>query len=185
MLWIEFVFFSCVVLEELFFVCSDLCCDVGGQDFVVVMSVEECVVVWEVCYKVYFLMVVMYLGYVNFSIDVCVLLYCLFVVVVVICVKCDECGLNVSFVGYVGDGNFYVLFYVVFDDWVIWDVIYVIYDEMMMLIFVVGGICLGEYGIGLYKQKYLVQECVDMLELMCEVKVLFDLQGLFNLGKIF
>ena len=99
--------------------------------------------------------------------------------------RCDERGLNASFVGHVGDGNFHVLFHAAPDDRATWDAIHATYDEMMTLTLAAGGTCSGEHGIGLHKQKYLAQERADTLELMREVKALFDPQGLLNPGKIF
>ena len=54
----------------------------------------------------------------------------------------------------------------------------------MALTLAAGGTCSGEHGIGLHKRKYLAQERADTLELMREVKALFDPRGLLNPGKI-
>ncbi len=184
-LWIELASPSRAALEESLSVCSDLCRDAGGQDLAVATSAEERAAVWEARHKAYSSMVAMYPGHVNLSTDVCVPLHRLPAVVAATRAKCDERGLNASFVGHVGDGNFHVLFHAAPDDRATWDAIHATYDEMMTLTLAAGGTCSGEHGIGLHKQKYLAQERADTLELMREVKALFDPQGLLNPGKIF
>jgi D-lactate dehydrogenase (cytochrome) len=46
------------------------------------------------------------------------------------------------------------------------------------------GTCTGEHGIGIGKQAYLVEELGEAVELMKDIKRIFDPENLFNPGKV-
>jgi len=57
-------------------------------------------------------------------------------------------------------------------------------DEIVAFVLSVGGTASGEHGIGLGSRKYVQQEHGAALELMKEIKQLFDPQNILNPGKI-
>lgn len=184
-LWIELASPSRAALAESLALCRELCEDAGAQDLAVASSPAERADIWEARHKAYSAMVALHPTHVNLSTDVCVPLHRLPEVVAATRAACDGRGLDASFVGHVGDGNFHVLFHAAPDDKATWDAIHATYDEMMSLTLAAGGTCSGEHGIGLHKKKYLAQERADTLELMREIKAVFDPAGLLNPQKIF
>jgi D-lactate dehydrogenase (cytochrome) len=46
------------------------------------------------------------------------------------------------------------------------------------------GTCTGEHGIGIGKQAYLVEELGEAVELMKDIKRIFDPENLLNPGKV-
>lgn len=57
-------------------------------------------------------------------------------------------------------------------------------DEMVGFVLSVGGTASGEHGIGLGSQKYVAQEHGPSLELMKQIKQVFDPKHILNPGKI-
>lgn len=184
-LWIELASPSRAALQEALALCSELCREAGGRDLTTATTPQERAAVWEARHKAYSALVALHPGHVNLSTDVCVPLHRLPEVLAATRQKCDERGLDASFVGHVGDGNFHVLFHAAPDDTATWNAIHTTYDEMMQLTLAAGGTCTGEHGVGLHKKKYVAQEHADTLELMRQIKGLLDPQGILNPGKIF
>lgn len=183
-LWIELASPSRAALQEALALCRELCADAGARDIATATDPAERAAVWEARHKAYSSMVATYPDHVNLSTDVCVPLHRLPGVLAATRARCDERGLDASFVGHVGDGNFHVLFHARPDDRATWDDIHATYDEMMALTLAAGGTCSGEHGVGLHKKNYVAQERADTLELMRELKALLDPKGLLNPGKI-
>jgi D-lactate dehydrogenase (cytochrome) len=48
-----------------------------------------------------------------------------------------------------------------------------------------GGTCTGEHGVGIGKSAYMQAEHGEALEVMRDLKRLFDPNGILNPGKIF
>jgi D-lactate dehydrogenase (cytochrome) len=46
------------------------------------------------------------------------------------------------------------------------------------------GTCTGEHGIGIGKQRYLIEELGEAVELMKDIKRTFDPENLLNPGKV-
>jgi D-lactate dehydrogenase (cytochrome) len=61
-----------------------------------------------------------------------------------------------------------------------------VYEAMVDRAHAVGGTCTGEHGIGIGKQRWLVEELGDgAVEVMRMIKRAMDPLDLFNPGKIF
>ena len=184
-LWIELAAASRAALQDSLNVCRELCQDAAAQDIHTAMTPEERNAIWEARHKAYTAMTALHPGHAQLSTDACVPLHKLPEVLDFTRQQCDARGLQASFVGHVGDGNFHVLFHAAPDDTATWDAIHATYDEMMHLTLQVGGTCTGEHGVGLHKKKYVAQEHADTLDLMRDLKNLLDPQGILNPGKIF
>lgn len=57
-------------------------------------------------------------------------------------------------------------------------------DDIVAFVLSVGGTASGEHGIGLGSRKYITQEHGPSLELMKQVKQVFDPKHILNPGKI-
>jgi D-lactate dehydrogenase (cytochrome) len=49
----------------------------------------------------------------------------------------------------------------------------------------VGGVAAGSHGVGIGKRKFMALQHGDSLEIMKQIKCLFDPNGILNPGKIF
>ena len=183
-LWIELAAASPAALQDALEVCRALCLDAGAQDVATGTAAEERRALWEARHKAYTAMSAQYPGHAQLSTDACVPLHRLPDVLDFTRQRCLDRGLNTSFVGHVGDGNFHVLFHAPPDDHATWAAIHATYDELMQATLAAGGTCTGEHGVGLHKQKYLAQEHAGTLDVMRDLKRLFDPHGLLNPGKI-
>ncbi|MFC2149380.1 FAD-binding oxidoreductase [Candidatus Auribacterota bacterium] len=91
----------------------------------------------------------------------------------------------VSF-GHAGDGNIHMNVMVDFDDHEELNTGEKAIEEIFKATIALGGTLSGEHGIGNTKAKYLHLELgAEEIELMREVKELFDPKGILNPGKIF
>lgn len=158
--------------------------DFGGIGFDWVIMFEVCVVLWKMCYNVYCLCLVLWFGVMVVVIDVCVLMLYLFEVVVeVVCDICVE-GLFGLMVGYVGDGNFYFQILVMFGNDVEMVVVKCVVICMVECVLLVGGMIIGEYGVGIGKCGLMCVQYGDVVDVMVVIKVVLDLQGIMNFGKM-
>jgi D-lactate dehydrogenase (cytochrome) len=89
-------------------------------------------------------------------------------------------------VGHVGDGNFHLNFILDPDDPEQVAEVKALNARLVARALRLGGTCTGEHGIGLGKQKYLLDEHgADAVQVMRSLKAALDPRGLMNPGKIF
>jgi D-lactate dehydrogenase (cytochrome) len=96
----------------------------------------------------------------------------------------DRLGLPGGLVGHAGDGNLHT---VNFFDENEEDRARVaqLNDELVSKALSLGGTCTGEHGVGIGKRKYMVREHGEAaVELMRQIKVLLDPNGILNPGKV-
>lgn len=96
----------------------------------------------------------------------------------------DEYGLTAPLVGHIGDGNLHLLLHAPSEDQESWARIDHVLHVLATHALAVGGTCTGEHGVGLRKRGYLRAEHGDALDVMRDVKALFDPRGLLNPGKV-
>lgn len=88
--------------------------------------------------------------------DVGVLLFVLGELVIGIVCIVEEWNLMILVIVYVGDGNIYLLLVYDFVDVVMLECVYFVYGEIMDLVVGLGGMIIGEYGVGWLKWLWLV-----------------------------
>lgn len=93
--------------------------------------------------------------------------------------------LEPSVLGHVGDGNYHAMAMIDTNDPEDVARIEGVFDEIVADALARGGTCTGEHGIGIGKQKYLLQEHGDLIPLMRDIKSQLDPNGILNPGKIF
>lgn len=184
-LWIELASPSQAALEEALTLCSDICTDAGGLELSVARAAEERTQIWQARHHAYYALCALHPDHARLNTDLCVPLQHLPHIIDFTQRRAAEHHLNASFVGHVGDGNFHVLFHAPPEDSATWANIHAVYDEMIEETLRLGGTCTGEHGVGLHKKKYLAREHAGTLELMRQIKAVFDPKGLLNPGKIF
>jgi D-lactate dehydrogenase (cytochrome) len=97
----------------------------------------------------------------------------------------DASGLVAPIVGHVGDGNFHMLILV---DPANTDELArakALHARMVARAISMDGTSTGEHGIGLGKVAYLADELGETVDVMRDIKLSLDPQGLMNPGKIF
>lgn len=94
-------------------------------------------------------------------------------------------GILTAAYGHAGDGNLHVQ--ILFDDEVKQgSQVQKVLDQVMALAIEMGGTLSGEHGIGLAKKRFMpLEHSADSLNLMRQIKAVFDPQDLLNPGKIF
>ena len=97
-----------------------------------------------------------------------------------------EAGLEGGVLGHAGDGNVHTVFFFPPDDAHLRATIYAVHDRLVDKAIELSGTSTGEHGVGLGKQKYMLNEHGPIaLELMRQIKQVFDPKGILNPGKIF
>lgn len=96
----------------------------------------------------------------------------------------DEHDLTAPLVGHIGDGNLHLLLHAPPGDTDAWARIDHVLHALAAHAIAVGGTCTGEHGVGLRKRAYLRAEHGDALDVMRDLKSLFDPLGLLNPGKV-
>lgn len=172
--------------DILFYLLQVLVIVVEGDGLIVldvVMEGSVCEMFWVVCKVLLLVLCSIVLGKINE--DVVVLVLCIFDLVVGVQVLVQEYVLIIVIFGYVGNGNLYVNILYYFDDVDENVCVYVVLLKIFVLIFVLGGMLFGEYGIGLVKCDFMVQVFMFvMLVVMWVIKWVLDLDGFFNFGKV-
>jgi glycolate oxidase len=102
----------------------------------------------------------------------------------------SEKNLDVYVGGHIGDGNIHPTVVIPLDDERLVKVAEEWHFEIAKLALELGGTMSSEHGIGLRKKELLVEELryiggLKALELMKEIKKVFDPKGILNPGKIF
>lgn len=92
---------------------------------------------------------------------------------------------NASIFGHVGDGNFHVVLAIDPDDPESLETALEINEEIVLHALNLDGTCSGEHGIGTGKKKYLGIEHGKSVDVMKEIKAMFDPQSIFNPGVLF
>ena len=97
----------------------------------------------------------------------------------------DELGLHGALFGHAGDGNLHTVNFASKHDAAQQARLQEFNDRVVQKAIALDGTCTGEHGVGIGKQQYLVHEHgAAAVEVMRQVKRLFDPHGILNPGKV-
>lgn len=98
---------------------------------------------------------------------------------------CQKAGVEVTVIGHAGDGNLHPTFMTDENDKAHFEKTKKVIDEVVELSQEFDGVLSGEHGIGLEKKRFMrrVQDPI-FIEIIKQVKKVFDPNGILNPGKI-
>jgi D-lactate dehydrogenase (cytochrome) len=156
----------------------------GGLDFQWATRPEERSRLWEARHQAYFACLQLKPGARAISTDVCVPISRLAECVVETARDIDKASLPVPLFGHVGDGNFHLVILIDPNKPGELEEAKALNVRVVKRALAMEGTCTGEHGIGIGKQAYLLEELGESVELMRDIKRLFDPDNLMNPGKV-
>ncbi|SMB78781.1 FAD-binding oxidoreductase [Deinococcus hopiensis] len=158
----------------------------GGGAVVVgqALTPEAATELWAARHGVYDALRAAWPGHATRIADVCVPRSTLAETVARAQVLLAEHDLTAPLVGHIGDGNLHLLLHAPLEDAAAWARIDTLVHALTLHALAVGGTCSGEHGIGLRKRPYLRAEHGEALDVMRDLKTLFDPLNLLNPGKV-
>ncbi len=156
----------------------------GGMDFQWATKAEDRNKLWEARHSAYYAVLQLRPGCRGISTDVCVPISRL--------AECvsesmkDVAGYvcPVPLLGHVGDGNFHLLFLVDPAKPEELELAKALNKRLVQRALAMEGTCTGEHGIGIGKQVWLREELGEAVDVMRDIKRLFDPENLMNPGKV-
>ena len=163
---------------------QELAKDNGGLDFQWATKPEERSRLWEARHHAYFACLQLKPGSRAVSTDVCVPISRLAECVAETEKDLATASIPAPLFGHVGDGNFHVVMLVDPKSAADLAEAKAINERVVRRALAMEGTCTGEHGIGLGKQQFLAEEMGEALDLMRDLKRLFDPDNLLNPGKL-
>ncbi|MEM7113332.1 MAG: FAD-linked oxidase C-terminal domain-containing protein [Chloroflexota bacterium] len=97
----------------------------------------------------------------------------------------DELEIKGALFGHAGDGNLHTVAFAKKNDPAKQEVLKTFNDYVVQKAIALGGTCTGEHGVGIGKQKYMLQEHgPGAMAVMQHIKQLFDPNNILNPGKV-
>jgi D-lactate dehydrogenase (cytochrome) len=159
--------------------------DNGGKDFIWATRPEERTQLWDARHNAYFACLQLRPGSRAVSTDVCVPLSRLAECVHETMEDVKAYIAPVPLLGHVGDGNFHLMFLVDPAKPEETELAKSFNKRLVERALRMEGTCTGEHGVGMGKQGSLKEELgEDMMDLMRDIKKLFDPENLMNPGKV-
>jgi D-lactate dehydrogenase (cytochrome) len=159
--------------------------DNGGKDFVWATKAEERRELWDARHNAYFACLQLRPGSRAVSTDVCVPISRLAECVHETMEDVKSYIAPVPLLGHVGDGNFHLMFLVDPGKPEETELAKQFNSRLVERALRLEGTCTGEHGIGMGKQASLRAELGDdMMDLMRDIKKVFDPDNLMNPGKV-
>ena len=157
----------------------------GGMDFQWATRPEERSKLWEARHNAYFACLQLKPGSRAVSTDVCVPISRLAECVTETARDLVKSPLPVPLFGHVGDGNFHLVILIDPQSKQEMDEAKAINARLIERALAMEGTCTGEHGIGMGKMASMRMELGDdMMDLMRDIKKVFDPEGLMNPGKV-
>jgi len=157
----------------------------GGMDFQWATRPEERSRLWQARHDVYYACLALKPGARSLTTDVCVPISRLAECIVETVADIAASGVIAPLVGHVGDGNFHLVLLVDPGDGAEIALAQTLAARVVERALKMEGTCTGEHGVGIGKQKYLVQEYGEAaIAVMRAVKLALDPDNLMNPGKI-
>ncbi|HYN12871.1 MAG TPA: FAD-linked oxidase C-terminal domain-containing protein [Burkholderiales bacterium] len=159
--------------------------DNGGKDFIWATKAEERSQLWDARHNAYFACLQLRPGSRAVSTDVCVPISRLAECVHETMEDVKSYIAPVPLLGHVGDGNFHLMFLVDPKKPEETELAKEFNQRLVERALRLEGTCTGEHGIGMGKQASLRAELGDdMMDLMRDIKKVFDPDNLMNPGKV-
>ena len=157
----------------------------GGMDFVWATKAEERTALWDARHNAYFACLQLKPGTRAVSTDVCVPISRLAECVRETMEDVKNYIAPVPLLGHIGDGNFHLMLLVDPDKPNETEIAKQFNRRLIERALKMEGTCTGEHGIGLGKMDSMRMELGDdMMDLMRDIKKVFDPEGLMNPGKV-
>jgi D-lactate dehydrogenase (cytochrome) len=156
----------------------------GGLDFQWATRPEERSKLWEARHHAYFACLQLKPGARALSTDVCVPISRLAECITATAKDIETASMPVPLFGHIGDGNFHLVILVDPKNQADIDEAKALNVRVVKRALAMEGTCTGEHGIGIGKQSYLQEELGEAVELMRDIKRLFDPDNLMNPGKV-
>ena len=165
---------------------QELAADHGGTAFQWATTPEERTRLWTARHHAFLSGLQLRPGCRAVTTDCCVPISALADAVTRALAEAEAAGLPHFIVGHVGDGNFHVAYLI---DPALpeeRDTAERLNAQLVERAIAVGGTCTGEHGIGLHKQRFLVDEAGEgAVAMMRQIKRALDPANIMNPGKIF
>jgi D-lactate dehydrogenase (cytochrome) len=159
--------------------------DNGGMDFQWATRPEERSKLWEARHNAYFACLQLKPGSRAVSTDVCVPISRLAECVTETAKDLAKSSLPVPLFGHVGDGNFHLVILIDPASKAEMEEAKAINSRLVERALAMEGTCTGEHGVGMGKMGSMRKELGDdMMDLMRDMKKVFDPEGLMNPGKV-
>ena len=157
----------------------------GGMDFVWATRPEERSQLWQARHDAYFACLQIKPGVRAVSTDVCVPISRLAECVAETMEDVKDYINPVPLLGHIGDGNFHLMLMVDPDKPEQTEIAKAFNKRLVERALKMEGTCTGEHGVGLGKMGSMRMELGDdMMDLMRDIKKVFDPEGLMNPGKV-
>ena len=156
----------------------------GGMDFQWATRAEDRTKMWEARHNLYFAGLQLRPGSRALTTDVCVPISRLAECVAETMKDVADYVCPVPLVGHVGDGNFHLMFLVDPEKPEELELAKAFNKRLVRRALAMEGTCTGEHGIGLGKQSSLQEELGEAVDVMRDIKRLFDPDNLMNPGKV-
>jgi len=156
----------------------------GGKDFQWATKAEDRNKLWEARHNAYFACLQLRPGSRGISTDVCVPISRLAECVSETMKDVAAYLCPVPLLGHVGDGNFHLIFLVDPAKPEEMELAKSFNKRLVQRALAMEGTCTGEHGIGLGKQGWLQEELGEAVDVMRDIKRLFDPDNLLNPGKV-
>jgi D-lactate dehydrogenase (cytochrome) len=157
----------------------------GGMDFVWATKAEERTALWDARHNAYFACLQLKPGARAVSTDVCVPISRLAECVHETMEDVKNYIAPVPLLGHIGDGNFHLMFLIDPDKPEETELAKQFNRRLIERALKMEGTCTGEHGVGLGKMDSMRMELGDdMMDLMRDIKKVFDPENLMNPGKV-
>ncbi|MFB9994621.1 FAD-binding oxidoreductase [Deinococcus oregonensis] len=183
-LWVELAGRDTADAEAGLTLLREVAADTGGQVVGEARTPEAQSDLWAARHGVYDALRAAWPGHATRIGDICVPLSALAETVALMTQTLSEHALTAPLVGHIGDGNLHLLMHAPPEDAGAWARIDHALHTIALHALSVGGTCTGEHGVGLRKRVYMREEHGEALDVMRDVKALFDPQNLLNPGKV-
>jgi D-lactate dehydrogenase (cytochrome) len=159
--------------------------DNGGLDFQWATRPEERSKIWEARHHAYFACLQLKPGARAVSTDVCVPISRLAECIAATATDIERASMPIPLFGHVGDGNFHLVILIDPGSQAELEEAKAINSRLVQRALAMEGTCTGEHGIGMGKQASLRAELgEDVIDVMRDIKKLFDPDNLMNPGKV-